>query len=83
MVEYERQVCPRCGNLKSVCSDRERTWHAGAAVCWPSATREWAWRRIQKQYEGVEGTDEELGPLDGLLVYASEFEPPEAENPFD
>jgi hypothetical protein len=45
--------------------------------------REWAWRRIQKQYDGMEGDGTSLSPLDGLIVYASEFQPPADEDPFE
>lgn len=47
------------------------------AVCWPSATAEWGWRRLLKIHEKPDRakTLDRLHPLDGVSVYAAGVDP--------
>ena len=71
ILAYERLVCSKCGNLRSVCSDPERDWHPQTSVCWPTATVEWGVRRLNDKHGQPDSDSTELHPLDGVSVWAS------------
>lgn len=75
-------VCRSCGNLRSVCSDPSIDHHPRTSVCWPTATREWAKRRLQETYKDEKPASVQLHPLDGLSVYTTEIPPPPDEDEF-
>ena len=75
LIAHHREVCPRCGNLRSVCSDPNIDWHPHTVTCWPSATTEWALRQLQKKYEGAEPHGDQMHPLDGMSIFAAQVAP--------
>lgn len=80
ILAYEDEVCPRCGNLRSECSDEDVDWYPRTAVCFASATSEWAWRRLRKRHESDDPPEHALGELDGRWVWVSPVAPaPEAD----
>lgn len=72
---HDALVCPRCGNLRSECSDPTRDWHPHADTCWATATREWGARRLAEKHKDDEPNGDTLHPLDGVSVYAAPFAP--------
>lgn len=82
LLEYDRAVCPACGNLRSECSDPDRDWHPRTVTCYATATTRWGWRRLHKIHEGEEPVAEMLHPLDGVSVWVSDVPPPEGEDEF-
>lgn len=72
MTSFVVDVCPNCGNLRSVCSDPERALYPQREMCYASAVRELTWRRLRKNH-GDPGT-EKLHPTDGMTVWASDFD---------
>lgn len=80
MLAADALVCPRCGNLTSVCSDPDVDWHPQETVCWASATRDWGLRRLQAQHKDFDydATDERgellMSPLDGMAVWVSDVD---------
>ncbi len=75
-------VCPRCGNLTAECSDPTRDWHPRTAVCWPSATREWAQGVLHKKHAKDDLPDNELPYLAGRYVWVSQQPPADGEDEF-
>ena len=71
ILDYERLVCSRCGNLRSVCSDPNIDWHPQTSVCWPTASIEWGKRRLQEKYEQAKPRGDALHPLDGVSIWAA------------
>lgn len=71
-------ICPRCGNLRSICSDPNIDWHPHESVCWPSATAEWGMRRLRKKHPDEKEVGGALHPLDGVRVFAADA-PPEVD----
>lgn len=78
LLAFEALVCPRCGNLKSVCSDPSIDHHPHVTTCWATATVEWGWRRLRKKYPSEDEVTDSLHPLDGVRVYAAQS-PPEVD----
>lgn len=72
LIEYERQVCPSCGNLREVCSDPERVWYPQPSRCYATGTRQLTLRRLQRKYEKNQPTADRMHPLDSLSVWASQ-----------
>lgn len=70
MTAYVRDICPQCGNLKSVCSDPDRPVYPQRTMCYVSAVKELTVRRVQKKYTQEPGIDG-LHPTDGMSVWAS------------
>lgn len=69
MTAYVRDICPHCGNLRSVCSDPERAIYPQRSMCYVSAVTGLTWRRVHKKH-GEPGV-EKLHPTDGMTVWAS------------
>lgn len=72
MIAYVREVCPSCGNLRSVCSDPATDWYPQRSTCYATAAREVTLRRLQKKHAKQplhESMD--LHPLDGLHVWVA------------
>lgn len=70
-VAYDENVCPECGNLRSVCSDPTIAWYPQRLICYNRATVELTTRRMSR------GTDVPgWGPhlMDGSRVYAAEYD---------
>lgn len=70
MTSYVIDVCPNCGNLRSVCSDPTRPLYPQRDYCYVSAVRELTWRQVEKRYGPPKGV-EELHELDGMLLSVS------------
>lgn len=69
ILAFEQELCPACGNLRSVCSDPERAFYPQRSMCYASAVKEVVLRRLRKRHDGEPGT--ELHPLDGMGVWVS------------
>lgn len=78
---FESEVCPSCGNLRSVCSDPSIDWHPRTTVCYWAAAVEWGRRQYEKKY-GNEKTALGATPLDGIGIYATDQAPPLGEDEF-
>jgi hypothetical protein len=78
---HDELVCPRCGNLRSECSDPTIDWHPHESVCWASATRDWGMRVLRDKHETKKPGAAALHPLDGVTVFVSQQEP-EGDDPF-
>ena len=70
MTAYVRDICPRCGNLRSVCSDPERPVYPQRTMCYLTAVRDLTMRRVAARYAQEPGT-RELHPTDGMSLWAS------------
>lgn len=75
-------MCPRCGNLRSECSNPDVDWHPRTSTCFATATTEWARRRLDAKYEGVKVGEDALHPLEGVTVWVSEVPPDDDEDEF-
>ncbi len=75
LMAHATLVCSECGNLRSVCSDPTVDWHPDTETCWPTATRQWAWRRLSDKYAKHRLEDGSLGPLDGRTLWVSQQAP--------
>ena len=72
MVAYVRDICPACGNLRSICSDEERSWFPQRSMCYATAARELTERRVAKRYgHPDEKATSGLHPVDGMNVWAA------------
>ncbi|MFT3871064.1 MAG: hypothetical protein QM714_00225 [Nocardioides sp.] len=69
LLEYERQICPRCGNLRSVCSNPDVPWYPQRSMCYATGARELTLRRLHKKHKDP-GTDA-MAPTDGMTVWMS------------
>lgn len=70
MTAYVRDICPSCGNLRSICSDPDRPVYPQRTMCYVTAVRDLSIRRIQKKYT-EEPSDTGLHPTDGMSIWAS------------
>ena len=71
LLAYAELVCPRCGNLREVCSDPDRGHYPQRSMCYVTATVELTRRRVAKRYEKNEPGTDGLHPLDGMVIWAS------------
>lgn len=69
MIAYVTEICPSCGNLRSVCSDPEQPFYPQRQVCYATAVKQVTVRKLQKRHKQEPG--EQLHPLDGVGVWAS------------
>lgn len=67
MTAYVTEVCPSCGNLRSVCSDPTVPWYPQRSVCYASAAREQVWRMTRDRYGHPEPTQKTAHKTDGLV----------------
>lgn len=67
MTAYVAEVCPSCGNLRTVCSDPGVPWYPQRSVCYASAAREQVWRMTRRRYGHPEPTQETPHQTDGLV----------------
>lgn len=74
MTAYVTELCPNCGNLRSVCSDPTVSWYPQRSVCYASAVRDVAWRKVHKKHPGPEPKSGELHETDGMVVWASQHD---------
>lgn len=70
MIEYVREICIHCGNLRSVCSDPERPLFPQRSMCYVTAVKDLTARKVRAKYDKEPSTDE-LHPTDGMTVWAS------------
>jgi hypothetical protein len=70
MIAYLTEVCPDCGNLRSVCSDPERAFYPQRRMCYASAVRDLTARRLHEKHGHPDGVAD-LHPLDGMGLYVS------------
>lgn len=80
MLAADALICPRCGNLSSLCSDPNVDWHPQETVCWATATREWGIRRLQAKHKDFkpDATDARgeplMSPLDGVALWVTDVD---------
>ena len=72
MTAYMTDVCPSCGNLRSVCSDPERAWYPQREMCYASAATELTRRRLAKRYEDKPPGTADLHDTDGMRLWSSQ-----------
>lgn len=80
MLAHKTLVCPRCGNLRSECSDPDRDWHPRLDDCYASAAIAFGWRKMHKKYP-ADAMIEDAHPLDGTGMWVSQQPQPEGEEP--
>ena len=73
MMAYVTEICPQCGNLRSVCSDPEQPWYPHLSRCYATADQEVLVRRLQAKHKEEPGS--ERHPLDGLAASVLPFNP--------
>ncbi len=71
MTAYVTDVCERCGNLRSVCSDPNVTWYPQRTICYATAIAERMYRRTNKIYKHPEPTDDSEHATDGMQWWSS------------
>lgn len=71
MTAYVTDVCERCGNLRSVCSDPEAIWYPQRAVCYATAAAAQTHRETAKRFGHPEPDDPSPHESDGLEWWAS------------
>lgn len=77
---YYALTCPRCGNLRSECSDETRDWHPQESICWAAATREWGERRLREEHKDFDPKARDhrgellMSPLDGVHVWVADVD---------
>lgn len=69
MLEYVREVCGQCGNLRSVCSDPTLPVYPQRTMCYITAVKEKTLRQVDAKYGEAKGNA--LHPTDGMTVWAS------------
>lgn len=73
MLAGQALICPRCGNLKSVCSNPDIDWHPQEDYCYAVAAVQWRWRKLHEEYPAelkIDGAH----ALDGINVWASDLD---------
>ena len=70
MIAYVTEVCPDCGNLRSVCSDPNTPMYPQRRMCYASAVQQLTLRRLRAKHKAEPGLVD-LHPLDGMGVYVS------------
>jgi hypothetical protein len=82
-MEHDATVCPRCGNLRSVCSDPAIDWHPRESTCYATATIEWGLRRLEEKRKDEPLAGAALHSMDGASVWVSEHPPMLADGEVD
>lgn len=65
-----------------MCSDPDIDWHPHSSACWPTATIEWANRRLRELHKDDKKTPMEMSETDGVALYPSLIEPAPEYDPF-
>lgn len=68
------EVCPSCGNLRSVCSNPDVTWFPQRRICYSKAAQALTVRRVQARHERNQPGTELLHPTDGMSVWMSDLD---------
>lgn len=71
LLDHAELVCPRCGNLREVCSDPEVGYYPQRDVCYSTAAHELTMRRLKSKHKDNEPGPDEFHPLDGVRVWMS------------
>lgn len=74
MTDYLTELCPSCGNLKSVCSDPAYRGFPQRTHCYASAGREQMWRRTRKVFGHPAPDDPGPHITDGLTWWMSQHD---------
>lgn len=69
-MEYEAETCPKCGNLRVICSDPTRPWYPQRHICYATADVAANNRRWEAKHENAKPVDWRL-PTDGTTVWVS------------
>ena len=78
LLAYDAEVCPNCGNLRSVCSDPSIDWHPHTSTCWAGATRDWGVRRFQEKHKDEPFEPTKIHSTEGVSIWVSQT-PPEVD----
>jgi len=71
LLEYEDAVCPRCGNLRAVCSDPDTDWFPQLSRCWASASVDVVSRKWHRKHEKSSPDSAGYLPTDGGMPWVS------------
>lgn len=71
MTAFVTDICERCGNLRSVCSNPESVWYPQRAICYATATAQQMHRRTERAYKHPEHDDPTPHVTDGSEWWAS------------
>jgi hypothetical protein len=71
MLAYVRDICPECGNPRSVCGDHTRTWLPRRHYCYATAARDLVKRQLQEKYKDKPPSGKPHD-LDGLSISMDE-----------
>lgn len=74
MTLFFTEICPDCGNLRSVCSDPNALPYPQRSVCFFTAARAVVWRRIHKKHGQPEWDDPNPHVTDGWVVGMSQYD---------
>lgn len=75
LTEYALEVCPDCGNLRSVCSDPERvTFYPQRSYCYATAVKAQVWRRVEALYGHPDPKSSNEHFTDGLKIGATLYD---------
>lgn len=86
--EMQDATCPRCGNLRAICSDPDGIHGGGyypqVHTCYVSAARDMVSRRWHQRHEKAKPDDAGYLPTDGRTVWASleDFDPDDTQLAF-
>ncbi len=67
----EKLICPKCGNLREICSDPTRAWYPQKSTCYAKAVEQAAERTWRAKLDGKK-VELDLRPGDGTHLWASE-----------
>lgn len=70
LVDYEVEVCPKCGNLRAICSDPDRVWYPQRHTCYAAADLEANYRRWEARHKDAVPINWRL-PSDGTTLWVS------------
>jgi hypothetical protein len=71
MIAYLTELCPDCGNLRSVCSDPDGLWYPQRRMCYATADREVLKRRVEQKHGHPGEKDTQRHPTDGMALWVA------------
>lgn len=76
MIAFFTDVCPDCGNLRSVCSDEALAgeWYPQRNICYAQAAKEVTWRRVRATLKQPSFDDPKPHLTDGWSIWASQYD---------
>lgn len=74
MTFHLTELCPDCGNLRTVCSNPESPQFPQRSICYASAARTRIWRLIQDKHGSPDPKSKADHFTDGLSVWTSPYD---------